>query len=213
MKIYVMLVLMLASAFLVACAPQQQSLDDDIPTGMPQVDPIVQEDVILAHVNGRPIHSTEVEQMQASAMQQGLQLSEEEAVTEVARRILLTQEATDRGHMVSQEQAREELDMMLTMQGLTYEQLAAQGMDADVIVAEISEQMLLQMLIDELGQDVEITDEQKMEFYDMQAMMSEDLPAYEDLEEQIGEYLQQEVAVEALYDLADALLEDAEIVY
>ena len=174
---------------------------------VPETQPPQQElPEVIATINGEGIQREELLQVQ-SQMQQGL----EEALNQLISYTLILQEANVREYDVSQEEIEQDLEA----QGLTLEEareiLAAQGVSYEEFIQEQINEIKVMMLIQELSDDVEITEEQAQQFYDEQGEAFGIEEPYDEIKEQIKEFLKQEETNNKVSELIMQLMQEADI--
>ena len=243
MKYIIMGVLVLAIAFMAGCNTEQTS-QDVLPAQNQETTPGQQEGVetsptdkdntqdetsqekitsttgVLATVNGEEITSNQVMAIQQGSMQQGQQVSEEDAVEQAIEEKLLKQEAKEEGYSFTNEEAEAEIEKQLTQQNATLEdyknQLETQGVSYDKQLESLKENLAVQKYLQAKfeGKDFNVTEAEKKEFYGMyKQQSSEEVPPYEQVEPQIAAAVQQQKQQEAIDELVKELREDAEIEY
>ena len=170
---------------------------------------------ILATVNGQAITSAEVATMQELFAQQGQQISSDDALEQVINQIILTQQVTP----LSTTETESMIEAQLSLQGVTLddyrEQIEAQGMSYDAEIENAREGFAVQTYVEStVGTEFEVTDAEARAFYDEYSQQSpEELPPYEELEEQIIMTVQQQKQQEAVQAHIQELRADADIQY
>ncbi len=213
----------IALLLIAACAPTEPAPPQDpgMPPpddpGMPpaddpfeQVEPPELPDVV-ATINGEEILGEEVLGFQNQMEMQGMPMDLETAVNQMITRKLLTQEAERRGYEVTREDVEERLEAQGLPADEAREIIEMQGMNYEDFLDEQISETKLAMLVEEIAEQVEITDEEAMQFYEEQAPMLGDEVTYEDVEGQIKDILAGEVANDILMELANDLMEEADI--
>lgn len=190
----------------------QPTTDDQIVVDDQQVEQPAQEELpeVVATVNGDEILGETVSSLQTQMQMQGMELSVEDAVNQLVTQQLLIQEADDRGYSAS----KEDVEALFLEQGLSIEELkemvATQGLDYDEFIEEQKGEAKYMLLIEEEKQDIEISDEEAMNFYEEnQEMMGNE--SFEVISEDIKEHLAAQKANQLLFELADELSQTAEI--
>jgi len=175
---------------------------------------------VVATVNGEKITSEEVTSMQQAYEQQGQQISEEDALEQLINQEILSQKAQQEGFNLTDEEAEAEIEALLGQQGMTLkeykDQLEQQGMSYEEQLQNFKEQLVIQNYQDEAleGEDFNVTDEEAEDYYELYKQQDpENTPAYEDIKDQIIDYLQQQKRQEAINSLVQELKEDANIDY
>lgn len=170
---------------------------------------------VLATVNGQAITSAEVSTMQELFAQQGQQVSEQDALEQVINQIVLTQQVTP----LSVAETESMIEEQLSLQGLSLDdykgQIETMGMSYEAELENAREGFAVQAYVEStIGSDFEVTDEEARAFYDAYSQQSpEELPAYEELEEQIIMTIQQQKQQEAVQAHIQALRAGADIQY
>ncbi len=174
---------------------------------------------VLATVNGESIKSEEVKSIQQSMMQQGLQLSEQDALEQLIGQKVLYQ-AAKKTMQVTVEQAEAAMTTQLAQQNVTLadykQQLQMQGIDYEKQLENVKQQIAIQSYLDTSLQniDLNVTDEEANVFYEQYKQQApEEVPAYEQLKPQIVVTLQQQKQQDAITNLITGLKESAEIEY
>jgi len=197
--------------------PEEQSQDntdinDDLNNGITEN--------VVATVNGEKITKEEVTTNQQSYVQQGLQISEEQALEQLINQTILTQQAQQEGVMLTDEETESDLENQLLQQNLTLEkykqQLEQQGISYEEQLQNYKEQLTLLNYLDDVleGENINVTEEEAENYYDWSKQQSEEeLPPYEEVESQIINYLQQQKQEEAIKSLVQELRKDADIEY
>lgn len=169
----------------------------------------------LATVNGQAITSAEVSAMQQLFAQQGQQISAQDGLEQVINQIILTQQVTP----LSTQETESIVEQQLSAQWVSLDeykaQIEAMGMSYDAELENAREGFAVQAYIESVvDTDIEVTDEEARAFYDAYSQQSPDeLPAYEELEEQIIMTIQQQKQQEAVQAHIQTLRADADIQY
>lgn len=221
-KNIIAIVLALSVIFLTGCSVpeleedgQEYDVIDDAYTGEEQVTGNV-----VATVNDEEITSEDVEEVQQSLLQQGQQVSEEDALEEVISQKLLEQKVQLEGITVTDQDAESMIEQQLTLQGATLddykEQLESMGLSYESELENIKKQLATQEYLDGQLEDqvFDVTEEEAQEFYEMYKSQSpEEVPPYEEIEEQLIATIEQEKQQEAITDIIQRLREDANVEY
>ncbi len=169
----------------------------------------------LATVDWQAITSTEVSNMQQLFAQQGQQLSTQDALEQAIDQYLLIQQVTP----LSNEETENMIEEQLALQWLSIDdykkQIEAEGMSYDTQLENTKESFSIQNYIEStIGNDFDITDTEARAFYDAYKQQSpEELPPYEEIEQEIIMTLQQEKQQEALQEHIQELRTNADIKY
>ena len=153
--------------------------------------------------------------MQELFAQQGQQISSDDALEQVINQIILTQQVTP----LSTTETESMIEAQLSLQGVTLddyrEQIEAQGMSYDAEIENAREGFAVQTYVEStVGTEFEVTDAEARAFYDEYSQQSpEELPPYEELEEQIIMTVQQQKQQEAVQAHIQELRADADIQY
>jgi parvulin-like peptidyl-prolyl isomerase len=175
---------------------------------------------VIATVNGEEITTSEVIAIQQLFIQQGQQISEEDALEQVINQKLISQEVEAEDYSVSTEEAESTIEQQLLIQGASLEdykqQLSQQGIvyeeQIDSIKEELAVQKYLEIQLE--GENFEVSEQEAQDFYEMYKSQSpEEVPSYEELEPQIIATLKQEKQQEAIGYLIQELRAGAEIEY
>ncbi len=175
---------------------------------------------VIATVNGEEITTSEVNAIQQSLIQQGQQITEEEALEQVINQKLISQEVEAGDYSVSTEEAESTIEQQLSMQGASLEdykqQLSQQGIVYEEQLDSVKEELAVQKYLETQleGENFEVSEQETQDFYEMyKSQSSEEVPSYEELEPQIIATLEQEKQQEAISYLIQELRADAEIKY
>ncbi len=178
-------------------------------------------DNVVASVNGEEITASEVAAMQDLSVQQGQQVSEENALEQIIAREILVQEAGSSGYDLSDVEAEEMLESQLLQRNSSLEEykqnLETQGVVYEEQLGELKEQLVIQeYLAEEVGEDkYSVTKEEAKDFYEQYKAQypEEEIPSYSESETQIIMILQQQKQQQAVGALIEELKMDADIEY
>ncbi len=169
--------------------------------------------VLVATANGMEIYRHEVEAVQQQIMMQTGQLIMEEAALEQAITMkLLLYEAEVRGHTATREEVLLRLEMMGVSEEEVREEIGMFGMDYDDFLDEQVEQLILTGLVEELGEGVLVSEEAARQLYEEQVAPYDDV-SFEEIRDDIIEFLTDQEAIQKLQLLASGLYENADIEY
>jgi len=209
--------------------PQQPELPEPDLEGIPDV---------VAEVNGEKIDKEEFEaayqsQFQQMAMQAQMtgeeidqDLLKESTAENLVGNELLTQEAASREITASEEQVDETLQELAEANGMDSGEdfiaaLTEQGMAEDEVMDQLKAQVEIEQLITEEAGDIEPTEAELQELYDQTAAQqelaageggeAEEMPAFEDVEDQLKEQVKAQKEGEATQALVDSLREKGEV--
>jgi parvulin-like peptidyl-prolyl isomerase len=174
---------------------------------------------VIATVNGEEITTSEVSAIQQSFIQQGQQISEEDALEQVINQKLISQEVEAGDYYVSTEEAESTIEQQLSMQGASLEdykqQISQQGIVYEEQLDSIKEELAVQKYLETQleGENFEVSKQEAKEFYEMYKQQSGINETYEELEPQIMATLQQQKQQETIGYLIQELRADAEIKY
>jgi hypothetical protein len=176
---------------------------------------------VAAIVNDMEILQEDVLLFQQSLIQQGQQVSEQEALEQLINQEVLYQEASAQGYDVTDEEAESEIENQLTQQGMSLEeykeQLESQEISYEEQLNSIKKQLNIQNYIDSQisEDDLSVTAEEVQEYYDLyvQELGEDEAPAFEEVEDQIEMVVQQNKEQEIISLLVQELVEKANIKY
>jgi hypothetical protein len=175
---------------------------------------------VIATVNGEEITTSEVSAIQQSLIQQGQQITEEDALEQVINQKLISQEVEAGDYSVSTEEAESTIEQQLSMQGASLEEYKQQLLEQGIVYEEqldsIKEELAVQKYLETQleGENFEVSEQETQDFYEMYKSQSpEEVPSYEELELQIIATLQQQKQQEAIGYLIQELRADAKINY
>lgn len=179
-----------------------------------------QSSIVLATVNGEDILFDDATQVQQSFMQQGMQITPEDALEQLINQVVLEQKVKEEGIKVSREEAQILIEAQLAQQGATLEdykeQLTLQGLDYASELERIKDQLAIQNYLETIleGQSFEVSEDEAREFYELYKQQStEDIPSYEELEEQIIATLKGQKQNEYINEFIEELKLEANIEY
>ena len=213
-------VLLVISVVLIAgCTTAEQPIQDYDTTPEPII-PDITGNTVVAVVNNEEITHAEISEMQQWAMQQGYQISQEEAIEQMINQKLLYQVVRNEGYEVTTEEVEEMLEFELMLYGSSLEEYKQQlqmfGMSYEEQLELMKEDMAVQYYLEEkFGDSIEVTTEEVEEFYNLYAMQSpeEDFPSLEEVEEEIEWMLMQQRQQDLMNVLIYELRENADIEY
>ncbi len=174
---------------------------------------------VIASINGQEITSDEVAMIQQSFLQQGQQVSEEEALEQVINQEVLSQKVQQEGIVVTTEEAESVIEQQLTMQGATLDdfkqQVESQGASYEDEIENIKNQIATQNYLESAleGQNFEVKEEEAKGFYEMNKQQIPENVTYEEVESQIIMLLQQQKQQEAISVLIQELRASANVEY
>lgn len=162
---------------------------------------------ILAIVNGQEIRREKVLQFQTEMQMRGASMSIQETLDNVIVRHLLIQESKRQGL----EPTREDIDALLKREGITKELLEMQGVNYEEFVEEQlkSEDIGITLLIKKAAEEINITEEQAREIYNMQSEAIEE--SFEEVKDLIKDMIARQEAEIQVLNLAEQLMEQAEV--
>ncbi len=166
-------------------------------------------------------------QVKQEYMMQGMELSEEElreiVVENLVQQALLVELADERGVEVSPEELEDYFQEIMDMYGMDDEeellgQLEEEGLDTRAKVDEVlTSEIRVNKLVELFTEDVDVTQEEIREAYDRFVEQvggleeAEDIPSFEELEEEIRQSLAQEKVVPIILAELEEMEENAEI--
>jgi multidrug efflux pump subunit AcrA (membrane-fusion protein) len=207
MAIFVVLSVIL----LAGCStPEQEDNTQDYNDFVPDnngVDNIPTEPItgnVVATVNNEEITSEDVAAVQQSLLQQGQQISEDDALEYVINQKVLEQKVQQENIVVTTEEAESALEQQLAMQGSTLDdykqQVESMGVSYEAELENIKNQIATQQFLESQleGKSFDVTEEEAQEFYEMyKAQSPEEVLSYEELQPQIIATLEQQKQQEA----------------
>lgn len=209
--------------------PQQPELPEPDLEGIPDV---------VAEVNGKKIDKEEFEaayesqfqQMMMQAQMTGEEINQDELKASTAENLvgneLLTQEAENRKITASKEQVDDTLQEMAEANGMESGEefiaaLAEQGMAEDEVMDQLETQVEIEQLIAEEAGDIEPTEAELQELYEQTAAQQEqaageggeagEMPAFEEVEDQLKEQVKAQKEGEAMQVLVDSLRDKGDV--
>lgn len=205
-KTVVLALLVVVLAF-AGCAQQADQPQPDAP---PQ-----QQTGVAATVNGEEISTQEVQALQAELAQQAqTEVSEQQALEVAIQQVLLSQEAQRQGIQATREDVEALFEEQMQLQGQSLDDLKEQlGPEYDQFVESYQQQLTIQELINS-QQAPAIPDEQVRAFYDENTeefIVENETLSFEEVEEDIRVFLEQQTQSQVLEQLTAQLREDADI--
>jgi parvulin-like peptidyl-prolyl isomerase len=175
---------------------------------------------VVAIVNNEEITSEEISEFQQTLLQQGQQVSEEDALEYLIEQKVLEQKVQQEGITVSDEEAESAIEQQLAMQGITLDdykqEIESMGLSYESELENIKEQIATQTYLNTQleGETFDVSEEEAQEFYETYKLQSpEEVPSYEELESQIIATLQQQKQQEAINAIIQELRADANVEY
>jgi len=175
---------------------------------------------VVATVNDDEIKSEDVVAAQQSLLQQGQQISEDDALEQVINQKVLEQKVQQENIVVTSEEAESVIEQQLAMQGATLDdykqQVESMGVSYEAELENIKNQIATQQFLESQieGQTFDVTEEEAQEFYEMYKTQSpEEVPSYEELQPQIIVTLEQQKQQEAINILIQELRTTANVEY
>jgi len=188
----------------------------------------------VAEINGTEITKEEFEDMYEQQFQQvamqsqlsGQEVDQDELKEQIAEGMigqeLLTQEANNRISDVSDDDINSTVDELVEQNGMeTKDELIAafeeQGMDEEELMSLIETQVKIDQLIVEESGDIEPTDEEAEEAYEMMKAQQEEmgteeeLPSFDEIKPDLKEQLKQQKEIEVTQTLVEKLRNDADV--
>lgn len=176
---------------------------------------------VVARVNGERITSQDVAELQASYQQYyDVEITTGQALEQLITQKVLYQEARHKGHLLTMEEAEQELHAQLGAANLTPEDFRAQldvyGVSYDEYVEHYRKQTAIEHYLTAEVPVVEVTEEEARELYNdyVQQFPDEEFPPFEEMESYMTSILEQErqqEAQEAMLLLIEQLREEADI--
>lgn len=221
---------MLFFVFLVGCTSEQVNEDEKISQNLQEnQDEIIQGNqenidelmnTIVAKVNGEEINLAQVRTIQQNYQMQGFQISEDDALEQVIDEVIIYQEVDKSGYIITNEDAESMIELQLAQFGSSLseykDQLALEGLSYENQLEEVKFGMAVQRYLDEIFEsyNFEVTEEDARDFYELyKSQTNEEIPSFEELEQQIIFQLQQEQQEEVINNLIQELRLDVEIEY
>jgi len=175
---------------------------------------------VVATVNDEEIKSEDVAAVQQSLLQQGQQISEDDALEQVINQKVLEQKVQQENIVVTTEEAEFVIEQQLAMQGATLDdykqQVESMGFSYEAELENIKNQLATQQFLESQleGQTFDVTEEEAQEFYEMYKTESpEEVSSYEELQSQIIATLEQQKQQEATSIIIQELRTTANVEY
>ena len=191
----------------------EQTVETEVPT----IDNDIQTDEleglpdVLATVNGYEIQKSDVAEIISEVELQGGFASVDEILEQLILVRVLLQEAERRGHSVG----REEVENAFIEQGISLEmvkeQIEMQGMDYEAFLDSQIDDVVLMKLVEDERANIEISDEDALEFFQNERQFFEEDAIFEDFKDEIIDFLESQFAQEIVLGLADELIADADV--
>jgi len=233
-----MLSLILSIVALSACGNKDDAGENNTELGgqeaeMPEPD-LENIPSIVAEVNGEEItkedfvgmYQQQFQQQMLQAQMSGQDVDEDSLKKQTADGMvdqrLLIQEANNRVSKVSEDEIDKVIDDLIEQFGLEskenmFNQFKEQGVDEEELMAEIEVQVKVEKLIAEEAGNIEPTDKEIEEAYEMikseqqEAEDDQDLPDFEEIKPQLKDHLKQQKEAEKVQDIVNKLREKADI--
>lgn len=198
-------------------APDNKNADNTL--GESTTESVVKNRVV-AIVNDEEVESEEVSEIQRILLQQGQEISEEEALEQVINQKILEQKVQQEDIVITNEESESVIKEQLAMQGATLDdykqQVESQGTSYEAELENLKNQIAIQNYLEAQLEDksFDVSEEEAQEFYEMHKAQSvEEVPPYEELQRQISASLEQQKRQEAIGALIQELKTDANVEY
>ena len=212
--IIIISVIVIEGAILLSDQPSNESADNNDQTTL------VNNTIIAATVNGVDITYNQVVAYQQSIAQQGQNISEKQALEELIDQEVLIEAAQQEQYIPSEQEAEQELIALLAEQNVTLDAYKQQLQSQGVSYEHLMQKYILQLTIDNYLDEVlyknltNISQEEAYNYYQNYSNQSQgEVPSFEEMEEQIISYLQEQKNQEAFNAIIKDLRNNAEIVY
>jgi peptidyl-prolyl cis-trans isomerase SurA len=183
---------------------------------------------VVAEVNGKELVNSDlavsIEQFTQMAQAQGVDITSETVQADIRSQSLdvmintelLKQEAAERNIEVTEEAVAERLDAIVNQLGgeaQLEERMASLGIDEEKLQADIREEILIQNLLDEVfaESNLEVTEEEISAVYQTATDGAEDVPALDQVRDQVEAQIRTSKEQEAVDSLISELREEADI--
>ena len=179
----------------------------------------INEEQIVVIVNGQEITALDLNMFQQSLLDQGYQISNEEAKEQLINQILLLQHVENEGVEVTNDEVEQFLELELAIYGVSLEEYKQEIESYGMSYYDQLESLKLQIAINnylesKLGNlDFEVTEEEAQELFKMYNLQSSEELVYEDVEEEIYLMLEQQKQQAIIMSLIDEMRSEAEIIY
>jgi cell division protein FtsL len=180
----------------------------------------IQQNNLIAKVNGEEIRQNQVEQMMEDLASRGQEITEQDAVNQVIDLALLKQESEKGSFSLTKEEAEQTLEVLLLQQGSSLDnlrqQIELQGGVYEEVLDDYKNNLEIQKYIENELKDVIVSDSEAREFYEAnkeQIGNGEAVPPFEEIEMQIKTFIEQEKRGQAIQILIQELRSEAEIKY
>lgn len=175
---------------------------------------------VVATVNNEEIKSEDVSAIQQTLLQQGQQISEDDALEQAINQKVLEQKVQQENIVVTNEEAESVIEQQLAMQGATLDdykqQIESAGVSYEAELESIKIQIATQNYLESQleGQSFDVTEEEAQEFYEMyKSQSAEEVPSYAELQQQIIATLEQQKQQEAINIIIQELRTTANVEY
>lgn len=175
---------------------------------------------VVATVDGEELTQEDLQVIIDSLSSNGQEISRDQALEQLVVETALTQEAEQGGFMPSTQEVTEMIETEIAAQGMNLEEFKTQMEESGANFDQELELYRLQMGIQAYLEsrtsqmDLNVTQEEMQEFYaQYSAQSQEEVPPYEEIEEQIRAQLEQQKQGELVDGIIAELLETKEIVY
>jgi hypothetical protein len=214
MKEFKIFIIFLVLAFFVGCTTTQET--NNLEQNSELVDPLQGQEnelpEIVASVNGELITSDEIQNIASQMQMYGVSLSNDELIEQSIRQRLLLQLIQEQVEDFS----KEEIEEVLIEQGVSLDELKleieSQGLDYDEILNEYyANEVKLIYFISEIQNEIVVTEEEMISFFEQQSMLMEEELVYDEVEEEIYDTIFESKTNEILMSLIDEFMQESEI--
>lgn len=208
MKKIIFLVLVTSIFLISACQPDVETID---------FEPVVPQDQeldlpdVVASINGEIISSAEVLNIQSQLTMQGMPSSLEDSLNQVFTQRVLLQEAESRYPNIGSGDVLSSFEAQGLSESEVRELVSEQGVDFDLFLEDQVRNLKFQSLVDELSQNVVVSEEEIRNFYDTQGQFFGENDTFDLVRSDIEFFLVQEQTNDLLINLAQDLIDNSEI--
>jgi hypothetical protein len=176
------------------------------------------EDNVIATVNGIEITESQVIEIQEQSLAQGMQISNEDALEQLINSELLIQEAKKQGFDFTKQEVEENLEIQ---SGNSIEEIKQEleiaGESYDELIEGYISYFMIEEYLKSIVEEVEVSDEEVENYYnelkEEYNSYGEELPAFEEIKEDLKNSLEYEKQQEIIIELIEDLREQANIEY
>lgn len=223
MRKFLLFVAILGLTFLIACGGSEETEEKTTEEQTFEItaEELVDQEDIVMYLNGEPVTGERYNlvylQMKVQLFQLGQDVSDladikEKALDALTEQELLQQDADAKGIEVLEEDVEEELSLIKSESGETFEQYLEQyHFDEDSYKTMLAFAMLYEKYVEEQFPNIEVSDEEVEEAYEELKKDHDDIAALDEIKESLRTGLAKQKESEKMQERIDTLKEAADI--